>query len=407
MRQVLFVLLILLLFVYVNCEIDLDTIISGNFNIDDHTRNAHCKDIDGTCQQWASNGDCYNTDFIRHFCPISCRNPKCTNHFPSFTKKSNHWRQITSTICHYPSIKNFKSNLYFHQINNISLNQCQNQCNNNGLCSHIIYIEKNILAQTPITDYTQLLLLNPQTISKNTNDYDNDNTTINICIHIYIPLRFCHPICIDSDIINGYLINYKLDSNTQTKTAVLLNPFIFSTVYEYISLFSLYMNEKRLFSDDYWDIVNTFNLNNNIIPFEAHEYYYQQMDINNNGLPMLEAPKLSTYSGTNSVRLEFESRVNKPLEVTWVNTRNSQEIFQETLEANKWTITKARHSFNGHIFVIRDSETKQWLTSYKNNPSHTNVFITITPFGVCVRDEYQRDINIPKTAKIINIGDIV
>ncbi len=72
------------------------------------------------------------------------------------------------------------------------------------------------------------------------------------------------------------------------------------------------------------------------------------------------------------------------LEVSCVNLRNDKEIFQESLEANVWSVTKARKSFDGHVFVVRDTETKQWLTSYKNNPSHTNVFITLTPFGVCV-----------------------
>ena len=37
--------------------------------------------------------------------------------------------------------------------------------------------------------------------------------------------------------------------------------------------------------------------------------------------------------------------------------------------------------------MVRDGDTKQWIASYKNNPYHDNVHITVTPFGVCIRDE--------------------
>ena len=169
------------------------------------------------------------------------------------------------------------------------------------------------------------------------------------------------------------------------------------------------MNEKT--SVEQYDIVDKYNNKNRIIRYEKHEYYYPQMvyGVDGNSPAMIEAPQLETFPGESKVRLEFESRVNRALEVSWVNTRNYKEYFQESLEANTWSITKARNSFNGHIFVIRDAITKEWLTTYKNNPFHQNVYITVTPFGVCVRDEYKsilKGLNGIKGAQVIDVAEV-
>eukprot|EP01083_Nonionella_stella_P090085 251685_1 len=350
----------------------------------------HCRDIHETCQELAIKGQCYDTDFVRHFCPISCRNPNCTDHFPSFTSKSTHWRKISSTTCHYSNIKHdLSSTFYFNHRINISLNQCQNECDRNPLCTHIMYIKNRILAQTPINPLIHLPFFTLNT-TQAAHTLQYDDVMLHICVHSYIPSTSCHPICLNTDTLHRYLLNHKQDMNTQTHTAQLLQPFIFSTTYEYISPYSLYIHENRErhhHTSRYWNMMNEFNAKHQLIPYQSHEYYYPQMVVDGNAPPMLEAPKLHTSAGTSKVRLEFQSRVNRALEVSWINTRNGKEHFQDILEGNTWSVSKARNSFDGHVFVIRDRLTKEWVTSYRNNPSHSNVLITVTPYGVCVHDK--------------------
>ena len=151
--------------------------------------------------------------------------------------------------------------------------------------------------------------------------------------------------------------------------------------------------------------MHKFNGKHNIIPYEYHEYYHPNI-YNSHGLPMIEPPQLdaSSNGGTTKVRLEFESRVNRNLSVYWVNTRNQKEYFQESLDANTWSITKARSSFNSHIFVIRDALSNEWIATYKNGIFHRNVLITVTPFGVCVRDQSKAKNTKMKVNDLLNLA---
>ena len=321
---------------------------------------SHCRDIHPICQQWASNGDCLNTDFVRFFCPISCRNPKCSHNFPSLSSINGRWRSITDTLCDYPRIMDTNpraaTNPFFESFTNLSLSQCQSLCTSNPLCTHLFHFEDITISRSIESDLIDLVYFHP--ISENEkldkNDFAEldqlDNEESHICIHSFFPLTSCRPICPLSSALT-ILRNSKMDKSSATTTAQMLSPLRFSSHYHFLSSFTLSMDQMDIYKKSQTRNAMTNPMgfvsveNVDYIRYQRHEYYVADHIQYDDGIPLLEAPKLSTFPGNQKVRIEFESRIDRPLDVSWVNTRSQKEYLQETLDGDNWSITKARNRY--------------------------------------------------------------
>ena len=312
---------------------------------------SRCHDIDIQCQDWYERGYCATHDFIRYFCPISCRNPICHQFFATYATKTvdNKWFELSSTTCDYSShfltnrintnkdsnnhhdhnhnnnnkhnLSGFKLNKLFSVFDEIDLKQCQNICENNPFCTNILYLQspKRQFGHSTINLNELFILQYDININININiDVENhinpDSETI--CIQSYLPPNSCNPVCMDilpiktenkenkdnidiGDNINSRVTYFSIDDDMVTSRLESLisfenDPFISSDVN--------IENKARqkllvpfLFNDK-WNFVNQFSLH-----FTSNALRKD----NQNFFKRLEIGKKNKNSNTNIKKLDY------------------------------------------------------------------------------------------------------
>lgn len=53
---------------------------------------------------------------------------------------------------------------------------------------------------------------------------------------------------------------------------------------------------------------------------------------------------------------------------------------------NYETVGSGRYCYSGHAFVLRYSDTQEWILTYRASDLHNDIVITVTEYGVCLQD---------------------
>ena len=321
--------------------------------------NNGCSDINEICQEWEINGYCFNNDFVRLFCPQSCRVNGCYNEFninydDNMYKK---WYQISNTMCDYNINTDIHYNNYFNIKMNIDIHECTNICQSNPFCKHAVFFKETNMKPLGI-----LLKYNHKHWSLLPNKLNN------ICVQSYVSMLDCNPISLNDNIIDKIKMNYEL------KTPTIKELSLTSEIYQYIPKYYLIFPKRFKYILNKSILKKTYN---------SHELSIASNIVNSNQISDSNVHKRS-INGKAPIKIQFKSIINnETFEISWVS-HEGKEVHQGYI--NK-TEKISRHSVEGHVFNIKNNKSKEIIGTYKCTRSHSNVHVVITPYGFCVSDE--------------------
>ena len=105
------------------------------------------------------------------------------------------------------------------------------------------------------------------------------------------------------------------------------------------------------------------------------------------------------------LRVSFRQLIDRSIDIFW-SSYDGIEVYQATLLANDNTIGSARYCYDGHVFILRFSETHEWIATYRASEIHNDVLITVTPYGICLQDFFSTDLDGMSEKELANEYDV-